>query len=379
MLAIAVATALALAVMPVDGAHAATVVDGPLDLGTAAPFGVLGASGVSNTGSSRITGDAGVSPDTAFTGFPPGLYSGARHQTDGVALQAQIDLDAAMVVAAGLTPTISGLANLTGLSLVPGVYAGGELSLDAGGLLTLVGGSTDVWVFTASSTLVTGSASEIHFLGDAGPCNVFWRVKSSATLGTDSDFAGTIMAEESITATTGVDVEGRLLAANGAVTLDTTDVVVPAACGTGIVSTDASPVITSGDPTDATEGTPYSFTTTSTGSPQATYAVTSGLLPTGLVLDSTTGELSGTPTTAGTATFTITASNGVGSATSRIVTFAVLGLSVVAIAAVPAALLPPTGREPSPVALVAALVVVAAGVVLLVRRPNRARHARRAL
>ncbi len=369
----AVLTALALALMPVDGASGATIINGPIDLGTAAPFGVLGASAVTNTGSSVIDGDVGVSPDTALDGFPPGTISAgsAFHATDGVAAQAQIDLDTAMLTAASLTPTVSGLANLTGMSLVPGVYAGGELSIDAGGILTLAGDATSVWVFTATSTLVTGSGSQIVFApGGAGPCNVFWRVASSATLGTGSDFAGTIMAEESITATTGVDVEGRLLAANGAVTLDTTDVVTPAVCGTGTVSTDGGPVITSGAPIDATAGTPYAFTVTSTGTPDATYSVTSGALPAGLVLDGVTGAITGTPTTTGTSTFTITASNGVGTAAS-----AVLGIEIfaaVAGAAGPtAAILPPTGGEPSVVVALVAVAAIGAGFVVLVHRASR--------
>jgi hypothetical protein len=51
-------------------------------------------------------------------------------------------------------------------------------------------------------------------------CHVFWQVGSSATLGTDTDFIGNILALTSITANTGATVDGRLLALNGAVTLD---------------------------------------------------------------------------------------------------------------------------------------------------------------
>ena len=57
----------------------------------------------------------------------------------------------------------------------------------------------------------------------------------------------------------------------------------------------------------ATLNTAYSQTlTASEGVPPYTYAVTSGSLPTGLSLDSTTGVISGTPTTDSTYNFTIT-------------------------------------------------------------------------
>jgi hypothetical protein len=44
-----------------------------------------------------LAGDVGVSPGTAITGFPPGMIvSGMIHAGDAVALQAQIDIAAAL-------------------------------------------------------------------------------------------------------------------------------------------------------------------------------------------------------------------------------------------------------------------------------------------
>jgi len=79
-------------------------------------------------------------------------------------------------------------------------------------------------------------------------------------------------------------------------------------------STQSAPVFTADTPpTSATVGTPYSYTFQASGNPAPTFAVASGTLPPGLGLASGTGVLSGTPTTAGSFTFTVSASNGVGS------------------------------------------------------------------
>src|SRR6185437_10284018 len=64
-------------------------------------------------------------------------------------------------------------------------------------------------------------------INGAQACNVFWQVGSSATLGTNSSFIGSIMALTSISVTTGTTVLGRALARNGSVTLDTNTFTAP--------------------------------------------------------------------------------------------------------------------------------------------------------
>src|SRR6185503_2986385 len=110
---------------------------------------------------------------------------------------------------------------LGGLTLVGGVYDSGGGILDLTGTLTLDGQNdpSSVWVFKASSSLVTASSSRVSFINGASPCRVFWQVTSSATLGTGSTFVGTIMALQSITVADSVTVYGRALAQNGLVSL----------------------------------------------------------------------------------------------------------------------------------------------------------------
>ncbi len=82
-------------------------------------------------------------------------------------------------------------------------------------------------MFQAGSTLTTATASQVNLINGASPCNVYWQIGSSATLGTASTFRGSIFALQSITVTTGVTVHGRVLARNGAVTLDTDTITRP--------------------------------------------------------------------------------------------------------------------------------------------------------
>ncbi|MEO6627458.1 MAG: ice-binding family protein [Aquihabitans sp.] len=192
----------------------------PVGLGTAASYAVIAGSTITNTGPSVLNGDRGLHPGASITGFPPGTLHGASHIGDAAALQAKNDLTAAYNDAAGRTPATSVPAELGGSTFLPGTYAGATLGLT--GAMTLdAGGDPDaVFLFKTNSTLVTASNSSVALIGSANPCNVYWQVSSSATLGTETDFVGTVMAMTSITANTGADVVGRLLARNGAVTLD---------------------------------------------------------------------------------------------------------------------------------------------------------------
>ncbi|PZE82720.1 ice-binding family protein [Curtobacterium sp. MCBD17_032] len=309
-----------------SGASAATEIDGPVTLGTAATYGVLGASAVTNTGPTVVNGDLGVSPGTAVTGFgaaPDGVVTGTvRSRTE--AAQAQQDARTAYDAAAALTPSGVDVTDLDDRApLVPGVYSGGALDLSDGNTLTLDGDAQSTWVFQAASTLVVGTDTRILITGGASSCNVFWQVGSSATIQSGAQFQGTVLAQQSVTAVTGATVQGRLLALNGAVTLDTNTITPSQACPPPPTPTPTvAPAITSGTPTDATTGQPYRYTVIATGTPTPTFTATG--LPAGLTIDSATGVISGTPTAAGSSTVTITASNGTAPADTQVVTVRVV-------------------------------------------------------
>jgi hypothetical protein len=205
----------------------------PSPLGAACTFGILAGSTVTNVAgtATSVSGDVGVWPGTAITGFgSPASITGALHAGDAVAQAAQGDLTTAYNNAAGEAGGAILPADIGGLTLAPGVYktTSAQPSLGITGNLTLSGPASGVWVFQIQTTLTTAAGnSQVILAGGALSKNVFWQVGSSATLGTNTIFTGNIMANISVTATTGATLNGRALARTGAVTLDTNKVVVP--------------------------------------------------------------------------------------------------------------------------------------------------------
>jgi hypothetical protein len=209
----------------------------PVGLGTDGAFAVLAGQAVTNTGSSTVNGDLGVSPGSAVTGFPPGTLNGTLYAADATAAQAQLDLTTAYNDAGGRTPATSVPADLGGLTLTAGVYQNAS-ALGLTGALTLnaQGNANAVFIFQAGSTLTTASGSSVNLINGAQPCNVYWQVGSSATLGTTTTFVGNILALTSISMDNGVTLAGRALARNGAVTL-INDTITAANCSTSSTGT----------------------------------------------------------------------------------------------------------------------------------------------
>jgi Ice-binding-like len=199
-------------------------------LGSAASFAILGASTVTCTNQSAITGDVGVSPGTAITGFNPSCTTtGTIHAGDAVAAQAHTDLGAAYgALTADACPHNLTGQDLGGQTLAPGVYCF-NTTVGLTGALTLDGGgdSSATWIFQVGTAITTGSGSSVVMAGSGKPGNVFWQVGSSATIATGTAFQGNILASASITLVSGSRLVGRALALNAAVTSDNNAVSLP--------------------------------------------------------------------------------------------------------------------------------------------------------
>jgi hypothetical protein len=203
-------------------------------LGAAESFAVLGGTAVTATGPAVISGNVGVSPGTAVTGFPPAtvingaIFTGAGSlaaPAQAGALSAYNNLKGQPCLPAN---NLSGiiLGQTPGfLVLNPGVYCF-DTSAQLNAILTLndAGDPNAVFIFQIGTTLTTASSSQVVMASGGRGTNVYWQVGSSATIGTSTSFKGNIIANTSITLTTSATTTGRVYALNGAATIDSTTV-----------------------------------------------------------------------------------------------------------------------------------------------------------
>jgi hypothetical protein len=190
-----------------------------VSLGKAAAYGVLAGQSVTNSGATTINADLGVWPGNTLTGAP--TVSGATHLGDPTAQAAQGALTVAYNSAAGRAAGHTIAGDLGGMTLAPGVYkststleiTSADVTLDGGG------NANAVWVFQIASSLTVAVGRQVILSGGAEASHITWQVGSSATLGTNSNVSGNIIALTTISLGTGATLHGRALARNGSVTL----------------------------------------------------------------------------------------------------------------------------------------------------------------
>lgn len=224
----------------------------PVPLGAAASFAILASAEITNIPTSTITGDVGLTPDTAanISGFSlPATcpeVTGTMYVVDATGpacatiaptvladakSDAAIAFSNARAAVRGTPQAISG--NLNGLTLYPGLYESGtSLEISPGGFLYLdaQGDENAIFVIRSETTITTEDTSEVVLTGDAKAANVYWTAGSAVTLGTDSVMKGTLIAGTAISLLTGANLEGRALnqgAAAEAITLDACTITVP--------------------------------------------------------------------------------------------------------------------------------------------------------
>jgi hypothetical protein len=169
-------------------------------------------------------------------------------ETFQIARQARDDALAAYNYLAGLATTGVIAANLSGLTVAPGVYfsASGFLIQDglpgSAGDLTLdgQGDANAVWVFQSATTLLVGGPGaafprSVNLINGAQAKNVFWQVGSFATIneGGGGTMKGTLISEDGGSISTAGNVtittlDGRILSLGASVTIVNTVINVPA-------------------------------------------------------------------------------------------------------------------------------------------------------
>jgi hypothetical protein len=194
----------------------------PVLMGAAKSFAALAATTLTSSGFTVLTGNGGVWPGTAIVGFPPGTASGAL--AGGTVLDQ--NGQAACLVAYNNALSIPATAalstsNLGGLTLLSGVYTFPTLAVTLTGNLTLnaAGNPKKQFIFLIDTTFTVGANAQVILINSAQPCNVYFIVGSSATIGASAKMQGNILAHTSIGASGAASNKGTWCALNAAVTL----------------------------------------------------------------------------------------------------------------------------------------------------------------
>lgn len=219
-----------------------------VDLGTAGNYVILAKTGISTTGTTKITGDIAVSPEarTAITGFSETLAPDGTFATSSLVTGKLFAADMTSPTPTQLTTAVSnmetaysdaagrsdpdftelGAGEIGGLTLDPGLYKWGTGVLVTSDV-TLNGSASDIWIFQIGQDLKLEDGKAVVLTGGALPENVFWQVAGEVTLQAGTTFNGIMLGQTAIVVKSGAVINGRALAQT-AVTLISNDVNEPA-------------------------------------------------------------------------------------------------------------------------------------------------------
>jgi hypothetical protein len=182
------------------------------NLGTTAPFAVLGTNAIPIVGTVTCTDTGpgiGIFGQVGTT-FPGGITNTGCTITGPivapVAAGVTADFNTAFASIDALNPVCTGIIPTVTTTLPPGVYCSvAATTIGAGVILTLSGTASDVWIFrvgTGGIGALTLTNTQVVMGGTANACNVYWKTASAATV-TDSAFVGTVLSGAATTMTRG--------------------------------------------------------------------------------------------------------------------------------------------------------------------------------
>jgi hypothetical protein len=207
----------------------------PIDLGFACNYAIIAKSGVSTVPDSAITGNVGVSPITsaAITGFDLSLDASTQFSTSSqitgkcfaadysgstpMNLSAAVsDMQAAYTDASARTNTDASRLNIGGGTIggqtfFPGVYTfttGVSITSD----ITFEGSADDIFIIQIATTLTQAANTHVFLSGCAQAKNIFWRVKTSASIGAGASMQGILLVKEKADFVSGSSLVGSVLA-----------------------------------------------------------------------------------------------------------------------------------------------------------------------
>lgn len=298
---------------------------------TNSPVGSRGAFGLGGSGITASYGGGGA----GYYGGAAGIGGGGGSSYASVT---------------GPDATKQGVGNVLGISGAPFSHAQGNVG-DGMAVITAmpIGVTTSANQVTYTSAFIRGSVNPKYL---ASTPTVFYSSVDETTVATGGGSSSSLTGPASASVLAGSTVQSVSGSVTG-LTAGTTyyyRVCAQSVAGNGCGAVksfstppNGFPYFTADTPDDSgvadTAYVAYTFQATSSPSSSITFGVGTGALPPGLTLDPTTGVLTGTPTTAGTYSFTVTAANSTGTTSTPI---------TITIAAAPAPPTPPTPPAPVP-------------------------------